>query len=436
MSTSLLNCEVLLSKQLGDYFSGTATSDGNAGGTTIVDTSLMSYPNDWIDSTSAIMWDMVTSGTYDEEERKISSLDNSTGTLTVLAHGGKIVSAVTFRVHRLFKASDKRIAIVDAAKSIYPHCYKEVLDESIVSGNWLKDGSFERWTTSTNLTDWNESTSTATKTTTSPYYKHGKTSCKIDTAAGYIEQSLDQWDDLKHLAGQAVTFTVQGWCDTASCLRIGVYDGTTTTYSSYHDGDSAWTEHNDPLEVTATIQDNPTDVSFRIYHDVAAGVSYVDDARVMGPSHPRIYIGNLGLSQNLPHTVSKERSNYSQAEPWTKIEGIDYDFSNGYMYLPYGVSRNYRLRIEGMGYLDFYDSSDVVGTDWDDTISLDSPQTEILVAQAAIYLWRTKALPSYDTGENQQALQALAFWENELRVRKARFSMPKLESTFNHASSR
>ena len=161
MSTTLLNAEVALSKELADFWSSTTTSAGAAGGTTLVDTALKAKANDWITDEA---YDMVTESTYDGEERKISSLDNSSGTITVLAHGGQIASGIDYRIHRLFEASEKRRAIIAAAANVYPSCFAEIFDESLVSGNWLKDGSFERWTTSSNLTDWTETTLTATQT--------------------------------------------------------------------------------------------------------------------------------------------------------------------------------------------------------------------------------------------------------------------------------
>jgi len=411
MTTTLENSEVELSKQIGDYWSGTTTSAGAAGGTTVVDTALMAKANDWISDDAH---DMITSGTYDGEERKISSLDNSTGAMTVLAHGGQIASAVTYRVHRLFTASEKRRALIYAARQVYPELHKVIRDESIVSHNWLKDGSFEVWTSSSALTNWTTATSTIAQTTTSLYFKHGATSCKISTAAGSIAQGISNWDDLKRLAGHTVTFTVQGYCDTASCLRLSIYDGTTTTYSDYHDGDSAWTEDNAPLEVQATIDENPTEITFKILHAVAAGTSYVDDARVIGPDNPRIYIGNLGLAQNTPHQVLIEHSNYSNKEPWTLIHGIKYDTKNGYMYLPNAVARDYRLRILGIGYLDYL-ASGVSSTAWTATIDIDSPQLDVLVVQAALYLYTEMSMPNFTVGDRTKYQEVIGFWDSKLK---------------------
>lgn len=430
MSTTLLACEEELSKQLGDYWASTTTSDGASGGTTLVDAALKAKENVWItDESYDMLTEEPTSAAAIYEERKISSLSNTNGTLTVLTHGGTIESGIDYRIHRLFPASEKRRALVSAAKKIYPACFAEIWDESLVSGNWLKDGSFERWDDDNTLTDWtDDGTVILTKTTASPYYKQGAYSCKLGTAAGYIHQDITNFDDLKHLAGKTVTFTLQGYCAVASTLRIAIYDGTTTTYSSYRTAESAWTEHNDPLKVTATIQDNPTAIEFHILLDTAND-AYIDDARVISDYRGKIYIGNLSLAKNKPHQVLIEPTNYSQEESWEKVRDYVVD-KDGYLYIPTTYPSDRRLRIRGIGYLDFL-ASGVSSTAWTATIELDSPQLEILVAQAALYLYTWMAMPNYESGTREAYQQMIGYWKQELAERIAKFSMPSPGATIH-----
>ena len=421
MSTTLLNAEVALSKELADFWSSTTTSNGAAGGTTLVDTALKVKANDWITDEA---YDMVTESTYDGEERKISSLDNSTGTITVLAHGGQIVSGIDYRIHRLFEASEKRRALITAAANVFPSCFAEIFDESLVSGNWLKDGSFERWTTTSNLTDWTETTLTATQTSALPYYKHGAYSCKLDTLAGTLAQAITNFGDLQFLRGKSVTFTCQGWCDTASALRLSINDGTTQTYSSYHAGDSAWTEddpRNDSFYVTQNIAKNATQVTFTIHLASATAIAYVDDARVISGEHNRIYIGHLGLAQNRPHQVLMEPDYYSQEDPWHPVRDYSVDPS-GYLYIPTRYYADRRLRIRGIGYLDFLVSG-VSSTAWTATIALNEPQLKILIAEAILYLYTWMSMPNYESGTRADYQQMLAFWKRESTERKAKFGM-------------
>ena len=425
MTTTLLAAEAELSKQIGDYWTGTTTSDGAAGGTTLIDTALKAKQNGWVTKET---YDMLTEESVSAadiyEERLVSSLDNSSGALTVLAHGGKIESGINYRVHRLFSASAKRIALVAAARRVFPFLHGSIWDESLVSGNWLKDGSFEVWTSATALTHWTTSGSTLAQTSTSLYYEHGGYSCKQSTAVGYIQQSISNFDDLKYLRGKAVTFSVRGWSDAASCLRISINDGVNDeTYSSYHDGDSAWTKHSDPLKVTQVIADNATDITFKIYHAVAAPgqASYVDDGRVISGHRGKLYIGNLGLAQDKPLKVEIEPTSYSQDEEWLGVRDYVVD-GDGYLYIPTDYATNRRLRIRGTGYLDFL-ASGVSSTDWTATIAIDSPQLDILVAEAALYLYTTMALPNAESGEREAYQEMMAFWEKQSTTVKSKFRM-------------
>ncbi len=427
MTTTLLAAEQLLSKQLGDYWASTTTSAGSSAYTSLIDTSLKAKQNDWITKES---YDLITSTApaYTGEERLIYALDNSTGTITTQAHSAQIATAITYEVHRLFSASEKQRALIAAAKNIFPSCFQEVWDETLISGNWLKDGSFERWTSTAVLTDWTKSSANLTllQTSTLPYYKHGSYSAKLTSTltTDYLTHSITNFADLQFLRGRSVTFTCQGWCDTASCLRLSINDGTTQTYSSYHAGDNTWTE-DDPREdsfyVTQYIDPNATQVTFAIHHSVAAAVSYVDDARVISEPRSRLYIGHLGLAQNRPHRVEIEPSYYSQEEPWYLVRDTKVD-TGGYLYLPYSTIQDRRLRIRGVGYLDFL-ASGVSSTAWTATINIDSPQLEILVAGAALYLYTQMSMPNFSQGTREKYMEMIGYWTEETKKRAAQFGM-------------
>ncbi len=424
MSISLENAQIELSKQMGDFWNSTTTSAGSA--STIIDTALKVKSNDWISDAPNEMYDRITSGTYDDEERKLISLDSNTGTLIPFAHGGTIASGVTYEVHRLFSASEKRRALVYAVRHSFPSLFARVKNESLSVGNWLKNGDVEVWTSSSYPDYWRVSAVTATKTSTAKLFKRGSYSCALTTAAGYLYEDWTYNDDLKELRGKTVTFTAQGYSNTASCLRLCIYDGTTSTYSPYHDGDSKWTEDDTPLNVTATIAEDASDVSFRVYHAVAAGTSYVDDLRVYGPQRDKIYIGDLNLVNHTPHRVSESYNTYQQYEPWSTLHNWDVDRA-GYLYLAEG-SYNNRLRIEGIGYIDFLVSG-ASSTSWAATIELDAPQLDILVADAVIYLYTQMVSPNYTSGEREKFIEILAYWEKELNMRKAKYGMRTPPST-------
>lgn len=426
MTTTLVNCKTELSKQLDDYWASTTTSDGSTTPfVTLTDTALKAKSEQWItDNTYVMLTEEPEGGTTQiYEERKVSTLSAS-GTLTFLAFTEKIVSGINYEIHRLFTPSAKRQALIYAARAGFPWIHEKIWDESIVSGNWLKDGSLELWPTSSTLTYWSKTGSVSlNEATLSPYYKHGKTSCLMDTATGSLYQAIGDNDDLKRLAGKAVTFTLQGHSDTADSLRISIYDGSTLTYSDHTDDDTAWTRDAEPLSVTATIQDHPNAIEFRIHHDIATAADYVDDARVIcAGTNPRLFIDHLGLAQETPHQVFIEPSNYSLDEPWTLIHSAEIDTENGYLYLPSSIPNNRRLRIRGLGYLDFLVSG-VSSTAWTSAININKPQTDILVAQAALYLYTRMAMPNFSSGDRKDFQEMMGFWKQELRERIGKHGM-------------
>jgi len=112
---------------------------------------------------------------------------------------------------------------------------------------------------------------------------------------------------------------------------------------------------------------------------------------------------------------------YSSDEPWTRLSNYFLD-KDGYLYLPTNYPSDYRLRIRGIGYLDFLVSG-VSSTAWTATIALDEPQLEILVAEAALYLYTQMSLPNFESGTREQYQQALEFWKQESADRRAKYSM-------------
>lgn len=416
MTTTLSNAEIQLSKDINDYWSGTTTGAGSS--TTIVDTALCAKANDWItDNAYDFVTDM-TGDTYNEQERKISSLDNTTGTLTVLAHGGALGVGASYRVHRLWSASDKRLALIQACKLVHPNVHVPVRSESLTLGNWLLNGDVETWTSSSYPDYWRVSGVTATATTTAKLFMRGTTSCKLDTATGYLYQDWTNNDDLKLLRGKTVTFRARLWCDTTSALRLAIYDGTDLTYSDYHAGDSTWDSYEEEYKVTATIPLEATDVSFRVYLASATATGYVDDLIVEGLEYNRLYVGDLNLDNNKPYRLWACPN--TLREPMIPLHNIHPDLDNGFLYV-YDNAQGYPLVLEGIGFLDFTKSG-ATSTAWDSTVTLNDPQLRILTAGAALWLYQQR-VASYTGGEAKYAQDRVSYWKKELEDRTRRFGM-------------
>jgi hypothetical protein len=419
MSTTLATARQELSRQIADYWASTTTTAGNAGGTTYIDTALMAKANDWVSDAPQEVYDLITSvssGSNLDNERKLYELDSTTGTITSLAHTGQVLVSTGYEIHRLFSASEKRRALIHACKAGFPYIFKQVRDTSLTVGNWLRNGDLEsNWLTTATNTYWVAATSTLTQYTTAPYFTRGATSMRITGSAGSVYQSNTENVDLMDLAGNSVTFEADVWNNIASDTRLSIYDGTTTTYSSYHSGGSSF----ERLSVTATIADSPASVKFSI-HRGATSTVYADDFRVIGPSRDKLYIGDLGLALNYPHEIRQSADSSIDDEPWQLIREYEIG-SDGYLYLGEG-SDDYRLRICGIGYLDFL-ASGVSSTAWTATVDIDSPQTEILIAEAVMYLYIQMISPNYTSGDRDSFAKILQYWEAELDNRRQKFGM-------------
>ncbi len=366
--TSVETMRTNLSKEVGDIIFGTnsstTTAAGNAGGTTLVDSSLTSLPQDWFRTGTGgeqPTYIKITSGTYDTKTKPVSAFDNTTGTVTVAAtFGGQIDSSVTYEVHRLCHPDLKDTMIAFGAKDAYPYVYDYVDSTCFVFGDCLLDGSFEAWSNSTTPAYYTASSVTTTRSST---YTWGDSeySCALSTTTGYIEQTIGNQNALNMLGGTKPTYYARVLASTASQVRLALYDGTTITYGDYHTGGGAW----ELLDVTATLADNPTTVSVRVYYDSTATTAYVDDGHCIDAYDKYDYdISNLALVNDTPeqiYTISEQECDTTYPRPsgaatvcnaWKMLP-------NGYIRFTQNLGHGTRLRIVGKKYLTARDATTV-----------------------------------------------------------------------------
>jgi len=382
---------------LGDYWAGTTTDDGAADGTTLIDSALTEWSSDEVATGAGGQrptYVLVTDDSLTKEERRVSSLTTATGTITVTrAFTAQVTSSKTYELHKLFSATEKERAIARAVKDVYPHLYVAVDSISLRYGDWLIDGSFEEWSSSSALSNWSKAGSVAlAQTSTSGKVRDGTYSCALSTATDYIYQSSAENADLLWLAGLTPIFRVWGWASTANQLCIALHDGTTTTYGNhtnhesstkvYHPGDSTWRL----LEVKATIADNPTDVQARIYYDATDTTAYVDDASITGVGDKDSYdVSFLGMVNNRPRQVHRVLGQaVTDDTPLPRRKSIPltrdmYDLETGRIIFRRGLGDGTKMRIRGMKYL--------TEPDADTDTEVDDPQTDIVVSAAAIRLY-------------------------------------------------
>jgi hypothetical protein len=148
----------------------------------------------------------------------------------------------------------------------------------------------------------------------------------------------------------------------------------------------------------------------------------------MGPQYDRVYVGDLGLAQDTPLKVSINLTSQDKQEPWQPIHNVVNE-RNGYIDLP-GTPAGYKLRIEGYGYLDFRVAG-VPSTSWTATLAIDDPQTKIVSAKAAQYLYQTMMQPNMVSGDTQAYATGYQFWTDEYEKRKDQFHMPFIPIKIN-----
>ncbi len=106
-------------------YSGTCTSNGNAGGTTLIDSLLAIYGNDYLIGASVA----ITSGACSGETGTISDFVQSTGTITLSgAFTAQILSGVTFTVTMDVLSMDFHVQLLASG------------DPSVASFKWSHDG--------------------------------------------------------------------------------------------------------------------------------------------------------------------------------------------------------------------------------------------------------------------------------------------------------
>jgi len=116
----------LLSKgSIQDFsYSGTTTSNGAVDGTTVIDSLLSAFGDDYFIGGTV----QITSGACNGETKSIIDFAQATGTLTTDAFSAQIVSGVTFTLTVAFETRDFRVQLVDVG------------DAGIATFKWSHDG--------------------------------------------------------------------------------------------------------------------------------------------------------------------------------------------------------------------------------------------------------------------------------------------------------
>lgn len=403
MSTTKTNLRKGMMEEIGERWASTAT-----GGTTV--TVVDATQADLIDEPSSNQWVLMTGGTYDTVARRIASY--SAGTTTVnRSFGGSIVSTDTYE-KLPFKPSLITDALNNARITAYPHVYryldlssrtfaenqheygiptaiehvKQVYLESFVGGdveeNLLTNGDFED-TSGTFPTGWDTPTNiTASSETDEDFVLEGDTACQClgTTSAGSMYQSMTTY---ANYAGMRMSLRLYVYCETADHVEASIYDSAATTGTAHTGKGWEW------ISVSYDMPASPSALKAGWTTEAGTAVTFY-------VKHAILTIGRRpvkGSSQLLRN--------------WRQHDRV--------IEFPSSWSAGSQIRMIGTGFL----SSISAETD---EMEVDYPQTEILYADAILYLLRQGVYRG--PAQSQDGLiKSIGFWEGEAHRRRQRHGM-------------
>ena len=385
MAVTLNRCLEMLGRATGLFVSDSSSGGGST--TTLVDTSIYRYDintltNKWLYIVSA------TNTAINGSSRRISSIHDSNGTITVIGAMAAITSSGDTYYIVNFDPQIMTDAIQQATRTLYPHLYLPTRDETIVVDNLLDNWDFENWdSTGSNsavATSW-ANIGTPSTNDESSRVAHGSYSMSVAAtgATEGIEQNIFTSVNINEVASKTLHARAWVWASVADAARIRVtYDGSNYDSSDYHTGDSEW-EGPSLIYVDSAIDADMTELT--VSCEVTSGnTAYFDGVVAWIDNVSEYDLGSTVIRG--PHKVYMQDQ---VQEP------------NGH-YTPLARPVSGRiLRIEHMGRLTAPTSSA--------SVELDESRAELLVAQAAVHMFQT--LSNTDSGNKTEHLTNASLWQ-------------------------
>ena len=394
-TTTLASLVQQLSENIGDSLSFTATTAINADNY-IVSTDLTSF-DDGEDNYFNEWWVFIADNANAGVLRKVSDYTSSSGTLTVrgVALSDDSANLAACTLHR-YDRGQKKIAIQRAIEYAFPAIHRRLDDWTLTTGNYLPDGSFEWWPTSTTLTFWGSENSNLAQTTQNSYFwgDLGGTSVKVTATNwnGNVKISSFTYPRLLDLAGQTVSFYAMAYPEVAddAQLRITYTDkdgGSSETDSTTSSNAGHWSM----VKITdLAIPAGISSIAFYLMVNTDTKYVYYDAAVITGQKAPLEYI--------LPQ-VYQDTGHVSQV--WVQTDG--YSGQTGYDLHPNHWARVPFRIIQGKTYKSLwlkdgknpYRAIRLIGyrpltavSAETDTIEVDGVYENAILAQAAERLYR------------------------------------------------
>jgi len=134
MSITLSDMRGILNNRIGDVVvSGTTTSAGNAAGTTVLDTALAKYPDDYFGEKQTSFWILYLTAT--SQAKAVESFTSPEGILKVCsAFTSQVAISTAYELHR-YDPAVKKIVLNQALRDVYPYFYKRLYDTTLWGQN-------------------------------------------------------------------------------------------------------------------------------------------------------------------------------------------------------------------------------------------------------------------------------------------------------------
>lgn len=423
ITTTGQNLLIGLSEFLGDFESSTSTSNGNSGGTTLVDTYLTRYG----DNRLVGMFIRITvSGGNQYLVRRITSNLQATGTVTVTpAYPGQVGVSSTYELHRYdpalkFRALDK--ARFDVVDNVFRLIYDDTVTSDGRNNTYDIPSSIEigpigaivenpiepsaSWNFLTSpqgdsLTGWTASSTTAalyTRTESDlivPKYDNTATSLTTvaSTAATYSQVVADMTNGITAAiaADRPMTFAAWVYCTEASKIALRIVDDSGTVATGSNHGGGGW----ELLTVEGTIAgNNATTLTARFVISSTANASTIYVNRAW------FYFGN------------KERVADSIYQPDYAVD-VRRDNATQHLILKTVPPRGYQVRLVGKTVLSALGST--VSTQVTNTMEVDSNTAEILYARASEILFQWERVNTDNVQEVMQRIGMVRDRQNKLK---------------------
>lgn len=432
MTITGANLLIGLSRFLGDEISVVALAmSSNGSSTTVVDTSLTGYGDDffrnwWIRS-------IASGGSNQYLFRRCTGFAQSSGTLTTLeAWLSTPQSADTFQLHR-FKPDNMFSALDEAAIRIYPDLAQIVYDETLtgdgVSNSFDVPSAIRRGPVmvqqeipvSVNV-DWNfvedpegdDTTDyTATDTTATTLSrnerdriipKYGDTATKLATATvtnGQYDQVVGNMANgitAVLAAGRQMTYAVWVYCRTSGRVTALFIDGTATVATSSTHGGAGW----ELLTATGSVSDaNTTKLTTRI--DITSASGAVD----LWWNRAWFYFGDAARVRDIYHQSIPKR--------------LRRDDTTQRLYMDFIPTKGYQLRLIGRDVLTPLGAT--ISTQVTNSMEIDDENASILYAEATRILFMREGMSTADFPRVAQRIE-LATAERQQLANKWRTNLP------------